>query len=334
VFASNHPEMAIKEGHLSLSFIYSSFSNNSLPCTRLSLRLSFDLSSRGTFNLSITTTIISESKTVICSHHLNLSLLTCPESTMKLTMNAVALIVAVGLATLGAAAPVNTSTAADESITLCSGQMEGCHTYHPLGMHSCVTFHDFDSPSTTPSPWHLPGVASMTWAAQDYTCMFFEGEGCAPAPYVEIHMGNDESDFQVIVAPDLQSPIQSLRCFHQTLPSKRASESTAVGDTGPLTWDPIMGTALGSCGFMGSPSDDMVSINVADMTNGYTGNPNNNPKCKRTVSITWNGQTHTGYVSDTCHGCGAGGLDLTEPLFGKFDSLDKGVLYGAVWTLI
>lgn len=55
--------------------------------------------------------------------------------------------------------------------------------------------------------------------------------------------------------------------------------------------------------------------------------------CGRTVSIEYNGITHTGKVIDTCNGCDDSSLDLSRALFQAFASLRKGRLYGAKWYI-
>ncbi|TID25733.1 hypothetical protein E2P81_ATG03524 [Venturia nashicola] len=111
---------------------------------------------------------------------------------------------------------------------------------------------------------------------------------------------------------------------------------TKRGDsnTGTLTFDTAMGSSLGSCGFVGSAADFMVSVNAADMASSATPNPNNNPKCKRNVDVTWGGKTVRGYVSDICGGCNTG-LDLTPAMFKALSggSLDH-PLEGAHWQLV
>lgn len=113
-----------------------------------------------------------------------------------------------------------------------------------------------------------------------------------------------------------------------------AKAKRGESNTGTLTFDTAMDNAAGSCGFVGSAADFMVSVNAADMASSATPNPNDNPKCKRNVDVTWGGKTVRGYVSDTCGGCDKG-LDLTPEMFKALSggSLDH-PLEGAHWQLV
>jgi expansin (peptidoglycan-binding protein) len=62
------------------------------------------------------------------------------------------------------------------------------------------------------------------------------------------------------------------------------------------------------------------------------GNPNDNPLCGKSITISWQGKTATATIMDTCPGCANGGLDLTPSLFQQFAPLSEGRLTGMTWT--
>ncbi|GAA6051865.1 hypothetical protein JCM3770_005506 [Rhodotorula araucariae] len=81
----------------------------------------------------------------------------------------------------------------------------------------------------------------------------------------------------------------------------------------------FQGGAAGSCGNYASDSDYVVAVNVAQMNSGL---------CGKTVKITntANGKTITATVADTCPGCAASSLDLSEGAFGALGEYSSGVL--------
>lgn len=72
--------------------------------------------------------------------------------------------------------------------------------------------------------------------------------------------------------------------------------------SGDMTWyDPSVGPT--SCGTLHGPNELIVALSPGMMNS--VGNPNNNPRCGKTIGI-WNPQTnqeHYATVVDTCFGC-------------------------------
>ncbi|KAI9508845.1 hypothetical protein F5148DRAFT_949497, partial [Russula earlei] len=61
---------------------------------------------------------------------------------------------------------------------------------------------------------------------------------------------------------------------------------------------------------------------------GYPG-----PNCGKQITISYGGLTATATIVDRCPGCGSGGLDLTEGLFGYLSNGDLGLgVLQAVWS--
>jgi hypothetical protein len=112
-----------------------------------------------------------------------------------------------------------------------------------------------------------------------------------------------------------------------------ASGGGIVSDSGQLTYYNVE-AGTGSCGLpIASSSQYVVAVNVADMTENYSGNPNDNPLCGKSITITCNGVTGTGTVYDTCPDCPKGNLDLSSGFFDLFGSEATGRLDGATWTI-
>jgi expansin (peptidoglycan-binding protein) len=90
---------------------------------------------------------------------------------------------------------------------------------------------------------------------------------------------------------------------------------------------------LGSCGVTNTDSEAIVALAEDMMTAAQVGgNPNDNPLCGKSITISWQGKTATAKIMDTCPGCADGGLDLTPTLFQEFAPLSVGRLTGMTWT--
>jgi hypothetical protein len=88
---------------------------------------------------------------------------------------------------------------------------------------------------------------------------------------------------------------------------------------------------LGSCGQYNGPGDPIVALSVSMMQNGA--NPNSNPKCGTTISITSpaTGQTLRATVVDTCYACSHEDIDLSPSLFQTVAPNGDGRVHGIVW---
>ncbi|KAB5594584.1 hypothetical protein CTheo_1906 [Ceratobasidium theobromae] len=101
--------------------------------------------------------------------------------------------------------------------------------------------------------------------------------------------------------------------------------------TGQLTYFEI---GLGACGWWNRNDEWVAAISheLYDNYPGYAGgNPNNNPVCGRTASITYGGKTITVGIVDRCEGCALWDVDLSPSAFQQFAPLASGRLYGATW---
>jgi hypothetical protein len=91
---------------------------------------------------------------------------------------------------------------------------------------------------------------------------------------------------------------------------------------------------LGSCGETNTDSDSIVALAEDMMLANWPSpnNPNANPLCGKSITISWQGKTATATIADTCPGCANGGLDLTPSLFQEFAPLSEGRLTGMTWS--
>ncbi|KAF9259314.1 hypothetical protein L218DRAFT_947717 [Marasmius fiardii PR-910] len=102
--------------------------------------------------------------------------------------------------------------------------------------------------------------------------------------------------------------------------------------TGAATW---YNTGLGACGKTNNDNQLIAAVAAPIFDNypGHTSNPNKNPICGKTATVTWGGKSVTVTIEDECPGCGSQGIDLSPAAFKKLASLDVGVLSGAKWTI-
>lgn len=92
--------------------------------------------------------------------------------------------------------------------------------------------------------------------------------------------------------------------------------------TGDLTYYSV---GLGSCGITNTDSQHVVAISHVIFDSYGTANPNNNPVCGKTLTITgFNGQSFQATVVDRCVGCAEADLDMGEPFFNEVTMGDGG----------
>ena len=122
--------------------------------------------------------------------------------------------------------------------------------------------------------------------------------------------------------------------------SSSSGDNPAAGKsfTGEMTYFAV---GMGACGHESSESDKMVAISK-DLFDQYTpnGNPNKNPLCGQTVSITGaDGTTHEAQIWDRCVGCAEGDLDMPQSFFDvvtkdKEGKIADGRAYGMSWSIM
>jgi hypothetical protein len=117
----------------------------------------------------------------------------------------------------------------------------------------------------------------------------------------------------------------------QAPPEKPASQQGANVNTGDMThYTP----GMGSCGHNDAgTSEFVVAMSGSFMQNGV--NPNNNPLCGKTITITYNGVTQTARIVDTCPPgeCTYGSIDVNEACFQAVAPAGDGRVHGVSWYL-
>lgn len=108
-----------------------------------------------------------------------------------------------------------------------------------------------------------------------------------------------------------------------------SSDESSGGSGGSYSGDITYFTiGRGSCGDDDSGLDDsvaVVALSAELMTSSYAGNPNANPNCGKTITISANGKSTTAVVKDTCPECALGSIDVSEKVFNTlFGGLGKG----------
>lgn len=128
-------------------------------------------------------------------------------------------------------------------------------------------------------------------------------------------------------------------------PASYSSGSSSSGDnpaagksfTGEMTY---FTPGMGACGHESSESEKMVAISQT-LFDQYTpnGNPNKNPLCGQTVSITGaDGSSHEATIWDRCVGCAEADLDMPQSFFDvvtkdKDGKIADGRAYGMSWSI-
>jgi hypothetical protein len=127
--------------------------------------------------------------------------------------------------------------------------------------------------------------------------------------------------------------------------SAPASYSSGSSDGNPASGKSYTGEmtyftpGMGACGHDSSESEHMVAVSMA-LFDQYTpnGNPNNNPLCGKTVSITSpDGSSHEATIWDRCVGCAEADLDMPQSFFNVVTAKDgkpaDGRAYGMSWSM-
>lgn len=94
----------------------------------------------------------------------------------------------------------------------------------------------------------------------------------------------------------------------------------AAAYTGDLTYY-YPGGGYGACGQPIQNGDLVAAVSARFFT---AANPNQDPICGRTVTVTYNGRSATARVLDKCGGCGAQDIDVTPAVFSQLADLSAG----------
>jgi hypothetical protein len=129
------------------------------------------------------------------------------------------------------------------------------------------------------------------------------------------------------VAPAAPSPVAPAPAA--AAPAAPAGNVVASGTGDATYYDVSVGAT--SCGGTYSNSQNVVALSLADMNNGA--NPNNNPLCGKTITITYGGASFTGTVVDSCQACAKGSIDLSQGFFPIVFPTGDGRVHGVSWTI-
>ncbi|KAH0438202.1 hypothetical protein CcaCcLH18_03469 [Colletotrichum camelliae] len=97
---------------------------------------------------------------------------------------------------------------------------------------------------------------------------------------------------------------------------------------GVMTW---FNPSLGSCGRTNGDNDMIVAISYITMGDAG-GNPNNNPNCGKTITISRGGITKTATIVDKCMGCAEDHIDVSPAVFKAFADLGAGKIGDVKWS--
>ena len=120
---------------------------------------------------------------------------------------------------------------------------------------------------------------------------------------------------------------------HSSKSSDQASKPTPSSSNGPYFGDITWFTpGLGACGDTSTDSDHIVSLAEDMWGSSDAGNPNENPVCNKSITISYKERTAHAVIKDKCGGCVGADLDLTKSLFRVFAPLKVGRVKGVRWT--
>ncbi|ETW74699.1 Non-catalytic module family EXPN protein [Heterobasidion irregulare TC 32-1] len=108
--------------------------------------------------------------------------------------------------------------------------------------------------------------------------------------------------------------------------------TAAQNHTGTLfTFDP----GLGACGFTNTSDQSVASVSQTFFSAfpGATENPNDNPICTHTLTITFHNTSVTAQIVDVCPGCPDFNVGLSPSAFTKFAPISQGIVNNVTWVV-
>ncbi|GAB7348216.1 hypothetical protein MBLNU459_g6214t1 [Dothideomycetes sp. NU459] len=141
-----------------------------------------------------------------------------------------------------------------------------------------------------------------------------------------------EAPTSTYVAPTTTSSTAAAATTSASSGSGSGAAAAGTSYTGDLTWYAV---GEGACGFDNVPTDHIVAVSeiIFDDPLYYTANPNNNPLCKKSVTITGSdGTQYVAKVVDRCTGCAKSDLDLSEDFFNTVTNNGDGRVPDMTWV--
>ncbi|GAB1729402.1 hypothetical protein NU195Hw_Modified_149t1 [Hortaea werneckii] len=229
-------------------------------------------------------------------------------------------------ATTTSAAPVETSSSSYEEPSSYEAPSTSTSVYvAPTTSSTSI----YVAPTTSSSEY----VAPTTTSTSEYVAPTTSSTSEYVAPTTSstsVYVAPTTSSTSEYVAPTTTSvaPVPSAYEPSSTSAAPASTADSAPGSTytGDIThYSP----GLGSCGWTSSSSENIVAIAHGIMDNGA--NPNNNPLCGQTITISYQGSTHQAKVVDTCPGCEDAAIDLSPSLFKAVAPNGDGRVHGVEW---
>ncbi|MFD4641863.1 cysteine/serine endopeptidase inhibitor [Lentzea sp. NPDC058436] len=104
---------------------------------------------------------------------------------------------------------------------------------------------------------------------------------------------------------------------------------TASAVSGTASWYNDAG--YGACGTQINAGTQMLVAAPAALWT--TPNPNNDPLCRKSIRVTYNGKTITVPIKDKCPSCASNKIDLSQPAFSSLANTSVGII-NVTWQIV
>jgi len=224
-----------------------------------------------------------------------------------------------------------------EATTTAGGQFYQAHPHHSkssskpapvpavTSSSSVYTPAPYVAPSSsssvyTPAPYVAPSSSSLS-SSSVYVAPITPAYTPAPAPSTT---ETPTSIYTPAPVPESsQAPSSSAAAPAYSASAAPSSSNVYNGD---ITYYDV---GMGSCGHTSTADQSIVAIPHGMMNNGA--NPNANPLCGQTITISYNGAKHIATIVDTCMGCDGAAIDLSTSLFQAVAPSGDGRVHGVDW---
>lgn len=187
----------------------------------------------------------------------------------------------------------------------------------------------YEAPSTTSTSVYVAPTTSSTsvYVAPTTSTSVYVAPTTSTSEYVA------PTPTSTYVAPTTSTTSSAPAQTSSSSSSGSLSGAAAPGTsyTGDFTW---YDTGLGACGWTSSSSDKIVAIaeSLFDQYTPASGNPNLNPLCGKTLTLTGaDGSPYQATIVDRCGGCKESDLDLSQDFFNAVTSNGDGRVSNMSW---